>query len=460
MTKAAKIIPVIILLAIVGFGCAPQTKVEIIAEPAPVKEPPRAALDHFIKGVIYDQQGEPTRAISEYRNALRFDSTATAIYLSLAEDYLALQLPDDALSQLRSALRIDSLDSRVLEFISDLMVQMDQMDSAAFYLERLVNDNPNDIRYRQNLANLYIRQNRLTEAIAQLEQIRLEHPENWETLGQLSTLYIAQKNYDRALEVTLQLNDFNPNDDRICFTVASLFAQMKKTTEADSFFARAAKINPDDPRYYTNWAYLHLSQSNYSKAVEILKKGTAHHPTAADMWALLGSAYQQSKQDSLALKACDTALELDASQVGPYITIGYIYDNRGDTDRAIEVYDQALTIAPEEPLVLNNYAYLLAQKGVRLNEALGMVEKALQKSPDNASYLDTIGWIYYMMGRYELANKFIAQALALDNKNAAVWDHLGDVYLAQGDKGQARSAWLKALEFDEKNIKIREKLAR
>jgi tetratricopeptide (TPR) repeat protein len=447
-------------IAAILSGCAPKTRIEIIAEPKPVIEPPREALDHFIRGVIWDQQGEPSRAISEYRVALRFDSSATSIYMAMAEDYLALQLPDDALMQLRTALRVDSLDPHVLEFLADVMSQTNQVDSAVFYLERLVHNNPDEIPYRQSLVNMYLQQRRLEDAIKQLEEIKTSHPEQWEILGQLSTLYIAQKNYDKALEVTLQLYHSDTNDDRICFTVASLFAEMKKPVEADSFFAKAIKINSDDPRYYTNWAYFHLSNSDYKRAVEILKKGTSHHPTAADMWALLGSAYQQSRLDSLALKACDTALELDASQVSPYITIGYIYDSRGDTNRALDVYEQALTIAPDDPLVLNNYAYLLAQKGVRLDEAKAMAEKALNKSPDNPSYLDTLGWIFYTIGKYDDAYKYITLAIEKDDKNAALWEHLGDIYLAQGEKDKARGAWLKALEFDEKNIKLREKLAR
>ena len=72
--------------------------------------------------------------------------------------------------------------------------------------------------------------------------------------------------------------------------------------------------------------------------------------------------------------------------------------------------EQFEDIAPDDALVLNNYAYLLAQAGVRLGEALLMVERALELSPDNPSYLDTKGWVYYMLEDYQ--NKEVQEIIA------------------------------------------------
>ena len=173
----------------------------------------------------------------------------------------------------------------------------------------------------------------------------------------------------------------------------------------------------------------------------------------------MGSAYQQADQDSLALEALDVSLELDASNIGSYITLGFIYDLRGELYKAIEVYDQALTISPNDPLLLNNYAYLLAEAGDRLDEAMEMVTRALEQSPQSASYLDTKGWIYYVLGEYDSAKEYIEKALEIDPQNVTILDHLGDIFKELGDKSKARSFWRQALEYDPENITIREKLA-
>jgi tetratricopeptide (TPR) repeat protein len=439
-------------------GCASRQPPAPSVEPAEPERHPQA-LDHFIRGVVFDQQGEITRAIGEYRRALLFDSTSASIYLALAEDYFALKLYEDALAHLYAGLKFDSLNVEILQFLSDLLLRTNQADSAVFYLKRLVTHYPGKTDYHHNLATVYLRLNRFEESIAQYETCLEYHPEDRESLAQLSTLYITQNDFHSALDVALHLYSLYDEDDRVCFTIASLYAELDQPANADSFFAKAANINPDDPRYFTNWAFMLLNQDDADRAAEILDRGTFHHPTSADIWSLLGSAYQQADQDSLALEALDVSLELDASNIGSYITLGFIYDLRGELDKAIEVYDQALTISPSDPLLLNNYAYLLAEARDRLSEAMEMVTRALEQSPESASYLDTKGWIYYVLGEYDSAKDFVEQALEIDPQNWTILDHLGDIYRELGDKSQARSYWRQALEYNPENVSIREKLA-
>ncbi|TKJ39801.1 hypothetical protein CEE37_11025 [candidate division LCP-89 bacterium B3_LCP] len=432
----------------------------MLKEGAEEHAPHPQAVDHYIRGVIYDQQGEITRAITEYRRALRFDSTSASIYLALAEDYLALRLFDDAVTQLHLGYGADPHSTGILLYLSDLLLDMNQPDSAAFFAEKLVEIDPDNKKYRYSFANILKYLRRHDESIEQYQAILDKNPEEREALGQLSTLYIALSDFQSALETSRKLYALYPGDDRICFTLASLLAELDEHAEADSFFAQTTEINPDDPRYFTNWAYMHLRIRDFNRAVEILENSTYHHPTTAEVWALLGSAHQSAGQDSLALEALDVSLELDAAQVGPYVTLGIIYEERGDLDRAIEVYEQALIIEPDDALLLNNFAYLLAEKDLRLQEALEYSQKALEADPENSSYLDTIGWIYYRLEDFTEAKDYIQHAHELDAENPVILEHLGDIYNAMGEKRLARKTWRKALEFDPDNIAIREKLAR
>jgi len=75
------------------------------------------------------------------------------------------------------------------------------------------------------------------------------------------------------------------------------------------------------------------------------------------------------------------------------------------TDDSDSLYEEALRINPEFSLALNNYAYSLSERGLQLERALGMARKALEVAPDNPSYLDTIGWIYFRLGRYRTPNR-------------------------------------------------------
>jgi tetratricopeptide (TPR) repeat protein len=460
MRTLTKSLPLLILVSLLAAGCASHVKPPLETPQQPARPKPNSqALDHYIHAVVLDQQGEITRAISEYRRALQFDSTAAAICIALAEDYFTLRLYDDAVLQLQEALRVEPDNVSAMEFLSDLMVETGQMDSAIALAGRLIELQPDELRYRRNLAGLYLRMDSLQAAIGQYQGILAKYPEDGEALSQISAIYITMKDFPKALDVTRQLYDLDSTDDRVTFTIASLYAELDKPTEADHYFSRAVELNPDDPRYFTNWAYLRLNAKDYAQAIAILQKGTLKHPRAADVWGLLGSAYQQAGSDSSAIKALDYSLELDATQVGPYVTLGYIYDSQGKFDKALEVYTQGLAVAPEDPLLLNNYAYMLAQKKVRLDEALNKVKIAVAKSPDNPSFLDTMGWVYFGLGDLVQARQCIEKALAKDENNPTILEHLGDVLSAMNDKDNARTQWLKALQHDPDNVQIREKLA-
>ncbi|MGB6123229.1 MAG: tetratricopeptide repeat protein, partial [Bacteroidota bacterium] len=123
-------------------------------------------------------------------------------------------------------------------------------------------------------------------------------------------------------------------------------------------------------------------------------------------------------------------------------------------------YDLAIGIEPENDLVLNNYGYSLAERGVRLDKALEMAKKAIKAQPENPSYLDTIGWIYFQLGRYREAERFVREAIEKGEDNAVVYEHLGDIYFKLNQQERALEHWNMALELDEGNTALREKIAR
>jgi len=81
----------------------------------------------------------------------------------------------------------------------------------------------------------------------------------------------------------------------------------------------------------------------------------------------------------------------------------------------------------------------------------------VSKQPKNPAYLDTIGWIYYKLGDYEQAEKYIKSSVEIRQNSAVVLEHLGDVYWKLGSPGKAQEYWLKSLELDNNN-RVVEKL--
>jgi tetratricopeptide (TPR) repeat protein len=124
----------------------------------------------------------------------------------------------------------------------------------------------------------------------------------------------------------------------------------------------------------------------------------------------------------------------------------------------MSAYEKAVFYAPDNPAYLNNYAYLLANRNLRLDRALEMAKRALEEEPENENFLDTVGWIYFKLEDYDRALQYIRRSVAIGGASADVIGHLGDVQKATGDIVSARESYERALRIDPENRELRKKL--
>ena len=117
-------------------------------------------------------------------------------------------------------------------------------------------------------------------------------------------------------------------------------------------------------------------------------------------------------------------------------------------DQTYKAYDEALKYNDNNIVVLNNYAYFLSLDKKDLKKAERMSAQCIKLEPDNATYLDTYAWIFFVQGNYTLAKIYIESALEKDNtKSAELVDHYGDILYMTGDKDKAVEQWKKAREL-------------
>ena len=103
-------------------------------------------------------------------------------------------------------------------------------------------------------------------------------------------------------------------------------------------------------------------------------------------------------------------------------------------------------------MALNYLGYMWAEKGENLDEALAMVQRALELEPDSAAYIDSLGWIYFRQGDYRQALEQLDRAARLLPRDGTVQEHLGDVQRALGNVGEARTAYERALALGDDNV--------
>jgi tetratricopeptide (TPR) repeat protein len=137
---------------------------------------------------------------------------------------------------------------------------------------------------------------------------------------------------------------------------------------------------------------------------------------------------------------------------------GATYFNGGDVDSALAAYEELLRAQPESAVALNFIAYTLADEGRELGRALEYAELAAELDNDNPLVRDTLGWVYYRVGRLEEARAELERAIELGAVDSVVYDHLGDVLAALGLGDPACESWLRALELSPESDSIRQKI--
>lgn len=190
------------------------------------------------------------------------------------------------------------------------------------------------------------------------------------------------------------------------------------------------------------------------QAIEVLEQLARSNGELAVVHMSLGDALRQQDRFADAIVAYDRAVALSEATGGPSWFLLYaraICHERTDNWEAAEAdFRAALELNPTQPEVLNYLGYSLVEQQVKLDEALGMIERAVAASPDSGYIVDSLGWALYRLGRYEEAVPQMERAVELLAIDPVVNDHLGDVYWAVGRVREAQFQWMRALSFIDK----------
>ncbi len=186
-------------------------------------------------------------------------------------------------------------------------------------------------------------------------------------------------------------------------------------------------------------------------AIEVLEQLVKRFPSLPAVHSTLGDIQRQQSNFDLAVEHYNRALELNNDATRNVWFLHYAraisHDKLNNWDAAEADFRKALELNPGQPQVLNYLGYSLVEKKIKLDEALGMIEQAVEASPDSGYIVDSLGWVLYRLGRYEEGVIHMERAVELMPVDPVVNDHLGDVYWAVGRYREAEFQWSRALSF-------------
>lgn len=277
-----------------------------------------------------------------------------------------------------------------------------------------------------NLAAISMIENKPDDAAASYEKALAIDATNFNALGGLLSLYVRRNEVDKAHARIDQVLSSYPNNAALHYLKAQVYGVERNQQGAETELRKTLELD-----------------ANYIAA-----------------YSALGALFINTKQEDRAIAEYTKILERRPDNATAYTMIGMLYDSLKKQDEAVESYRKALEKDQNAVIAANNLAWLYAVHGKgNLDEAVRLAQGVVQKNPNIAGFVDTLGWVYYQKGLYAAAAEQLQKAVSLDEAaakkanappSATYHYHLGMALNARGDKAGARRELGAALQLADK----------
>ena len=235
--------------------------------------------------------------------------------------------------------------------------------------------------------------------------------------------------------------------------LADRFETLQKYEQAEAIYAGIDKSSPYYRMAAVEAAINRERLGQKDAAIQELKALTAAAPGDSETWIALGDAYRDGDKSDDAIDAynhAEKALGTPAKRDWPlFYARSMAEDKAHHWDKAEADIDTGLKLSPDQPELLNYLGYSWVDQGRKIPDALAMLEKARALRPYDGYIVDSVGWAYYRLGRYDEAAQTLQAAVLLVPGDPTINDHLGDALWKAGRKMEARFQWNHALTFSE-----------
>jgi tetratricopeptide (TPR) repeat protein len=404
--------------------------------------------------------GQEKKALEVLDRATKVPSGDPNFWMRLGKLYVAVLFKSDSQPKPDELKRTNEIfkkaaehagdDPAILKDVADYYAASQQLKDAIPLYLRVLELQPDDANAREKLATGFILTNQRGKAVEMLEQIIKEHPEKYQP-------------YDLLAQVL---------DDE-----ARSLQRAKRVDEAKATFAKVAAnyeqsllINPNHVGTYLHLAELLLGPlKDADRAVRLLTEARRRFLGAPEIVYYLAIAQSEAKQTQQAVATFEEALheaqldqDNDIANARFYFNYGATAEQAGLYDKAADLLRKSIALDPANSAEACNYlGYMWADHNMNLDEAETMIKRALEMEPNNASYLDSLGWVEFRKGKFDQAlSDLLRAAKTADHDDSVVFEHIGDTYFKLNRISEALESWQKALALDPKNKNLANKIER
>jgi len=417
-------------------------------------------------GYLLTKTGRLTQATEEYERVLKYDPEnekalfyLTYLYLNEGNTDKAIKkfelldkkelLNDEMLEDYAANLFVNNSDpAPVIARITDKESMRDvtkailhfsegNFESAKTLFEKTISDDPDSVPAYRGLIRIAEKKN------------NRDMERKWRFV--LAGCFYRLRQFDHALEEAVLVKEIDPTFLENRYLLGDIHTSMGNVDKAIDEYSYFEKHAAEKGDVYIKLGLGYDELGDNEAAIRNFITATELYPENDKVFYYLGIEYRIMKNYRKAAEAFEKAIQLSGGNAYYYFNLGVCYERLGLYEKAIIYLDKSIQLDSENASALNYLGYILADQGIRLQEAKKFIEKALSMDPQNGAYLDSIGWVHFRLENFAKAKEYLETAVkymdATDNENYLIYDHLGDTYFKIGLFEKALAAWEKALEM-------------
>jgi tetratricopeptide (TPR) repeat protein len=411
-------------------------------------------------GDAYTQTHEYAKAEAAYRKAVDLDPSELSHLRGLGQTLLSEEKYEEALGVYQKLIDLMPDDSDNYLRIAQIYRELHQLDKAEENLLKARQYNPGSLEILYNEAMIYESQGRyddairvLTDAVSGVKAQSNVVPSRRRSLAilyqQLGMLYRDVQNFQAAIYTFQELAHLGDEEDRrarpLIMDTYRLAKDMPKALTAGK---DALAKYPNEASIRSTYALLLGENQQTDEAVKILSADLKGNAADREAYLNLSQVYERGRRyadaEQAARKAESYSSDPHENEVA-WLLLGAVYERQKEFDKAEDEFKKALDVNPRNAQILNYYGYMLADRGIRLDEAHGLIQRAVLLEPHNGAYLDSLGWVYFKQNKLEDAETTLRKAVEREPHDPTIRSHLGDVYAKQGHSDLAAVEWEKSL---------------
>jgi tetratricopeptide (TPR) repeat protein len=411
-------------------------------------------------GDAYTQTKDYAKAEEAYRKAVELDPSELSHLRGLGQTLLSEEKYPEALSVYQKLVEVMPDDADVYLQIARIYRELHQLDKAEENLVKARQYAPGSLEVMYNEAMIYESQGRyddaikvLTDAVTGIKSQSAVLPNRRRSLAvlyqQLGQLYRDAQNYQAAIYTYQELAHLGDEEDRRArLLLMETYRASKDLPKALSTGKEALAKYPTDGPIRASYALLLGENQQPDEAVKLLQGNLKNNPADRDIYLNIAQVYERARRYKEAEEAAHKAEAMPGEPRENEMTwflLGAIYERQKQFDKAEDEFKKVLNVNPKNAAALNYYGYMLADRGLRLDEAREMIQLALDQEPFSGAYLDSLGWVYYKQNKLDEAESTLHKAVERESHDPTIRGHLGDVYAKQGKMEQAATEWEKSL---------------